>query len=407
MSIKRFKDPFFPNRPVQDPDYFEGRSGQVEEIINAFYQTMQGNPRHFIITGDRGIGKSSLLVQTEKIGKGDNTLAQKFNIENGVDKFDFVCCWVDAVDKQTVENLAEILLKNLQSTFNRFFGGLKFEIDLGGFVQIANKDKEEKSIADTVSIFCEQLRNAHEKIAKKGQHGIILFIDELDKMQVDTGIATFFKLVTEKLAREGLNNILFACSGITGSIQKLEDEHASIFRTFRDIPLPRFSKEESDEILVTGFTTVGFTFDKEVLEAVFALSGGFPEPIHILGSEILSVSEDDHICMKDFEKARKKVITEVRKNKLGDLLKKAGYGKYQLILEAIALEKSTNVSLDVISKHLQQDANQFSTNIGTLLDKGILVKIERGVYSFGDPLVKEYIKEFGVIKNEKIDGEEE
>jgi len=120
--------------------------------------------------------------------------------------------------------------------------------------------------------------------------------------------------------------------------------------------------------------------------------------LHIIGSEILSIDTDKHLTVEDFEIAKEKVIKEVRKNKLGDLLKRAGYGKYQLILEAMANHESSNVPLDVISKHLGVESNQFSTNIGTLIDKDIITRVDRSIYSFVDPLLKEYIKSFGVIK---------
>lgn len=58
---KRFIDPFFPNHPVDDPDRFAGRNVQVEEVIDSLFQIKNSNPKHSIITGDRGIGKSSLL----------------------------------------------------------------------------------------------------------------------------------------------------------------------------------------------------------------------------------------------------------------------------------------------------------------------------------------------------------
>lgn len=394
----RFIDPFFPNRPVQDPEYFEGRKEQVDEAVDALFQIMSNNPKHFVITGDRGIGKSSLLLQIKLLAQGNNALTDKFQIDKGCDKFDFLISWVDAVENQTLENLVVNLLKELQSTISSFFGSLKIELDLGGFVQISKKENTEKSIADIVNEFCKEIKKAHDKLPKKGKHGILLFIDELDKINPQSGIASFFKLATEKLNRDGITDVAFACSGITGAVQKLEDEHASIFRTLRDIPLHRFSKPESKEILTNGFDKAGFTYDESVVDEIFKLAAGFPEPLHVIGSELLSVGEDMHLSLDDFELAKDKVIKDVRKNKLGDILKRAGYGKYQLILEAMANHESENVPLEVITRHLDVESNQVSTNIGTLIDKNIITRVDRSIYAFVDPLLKEYIKSFGVIK---------
>lgn len=394
----RFIDPFFPNRPVQNPEYFEGRKEQVEEAVDALFQTLNNNPKHFIITGDRGIGKSSLLLQIKLLAQGNNALTDKLEIDKGCDKFDYLVSWVDAVENQSLANLVLNILNELQTTIESFFSSFTFELELGGFVQISKKESTDKSIADIVNEFCKQIKCVNEKLKKKSKYGIIIFIDELDKLNPQSGIASFLKLSTEKLNREGINNISFACSGITGAIQKLESDHASIFRTLRDIPLNRFSEKESEEILLNGFEKAGFTYDKKVVEEIYKLAGGFPEPLHIIGSEILSVGEDLHLSIEDFYLAKEKVIRDVRKNKLGELLKKAGYGKYQLILEAMANYELQNVPLVVITEHLNVESNQISTNLGTLIDKEIITRVDRSVYSFVDPLLKEYIKSFGVIK---------
>jgi Cdc6-like AAA superfamily ATPase len=394
----RFVDPFFPNRPVQNPEYFEGRKEQVEEAVDALFQTMNNNPKHFLISGDRGIGKSSLLLQIKLLSQGNNGLTDRLGIDNGCINFEYLISWVDAVENQTLDNLVLNILKELQTTIGSFISSFKFEFDLGGIIQISKKEVLEKSIADIVNEFCLNIKYAHDKLSKKDKHGIIIFIDELDKMNPQSGIASFLKLSTEKLNRDGITNVAFACSGITGAIQKLETEHASIFRTLRDIPLQRFTEKESEEILANGFSKAGFTYENKVVEEIFKLAGGFPEPLHIIGSEILSVGEDMHLTIEDFILAKEKVIKDVRKNKLGDLLKKAGYGKYQLILEAMAIYEKQNVPLEIITRHLNVESNQISTNIGTLIDKEIIIRVDRSIYSFADPLLKEYIKSFGVIK---------
>ena len=224
-------------------------------------------------------------------------------------------------------------------------------------------------------------------------------------MNPQSGVASFLKLSTEKLNRDEITNVAFACSGITGAVQKLENEHASIFRTLRDIPLQRFTELESEEILSNGFRNAGFSYEKSVIKGIYKLAAGFPEPLHIMGSEILSVGYDMHLDTDDFILAKEKVIRDVRRNKLGGLLKKAGYGKYQLILEAMANCDSQNVPLAMITQHLGVESNEISTNIGTLIDKEIISRVDRSIYAFVDPLLKEYIKSFGVIKLKDVDAE--
>lgn len=398
MSVKRrFIDPFFPNRPVDDPERFSGRDYQVDEVVDSLYQTANDNPKHTIITGDRGMGKSSLLLQTKLLATGDNRLADRLNVDLGYDKFDFIVAWHDANVDQTPQNIVSGLLRDLETNMSKFFGKFNLELELYGLKINSNKEESKKSVTDLVNDFCDLIKKSYKPVSEGKKQGILLFVDELDRVKPDSGIGSFFKLCTEKLNREGLKKVSFFCAGITGAVQKLEEDHASIFRTLRDIPIPRLSKEETTSILQKGFEKCGFTYEREVSESVYKLSVGFPEPVHILGSEMLSVSEDNHLTLSDYENAKKRVVTDVRRNKLESLLKRAGYGKYQLILQAMSTYEGSYVPLEFISNHIGYDQNQFSTNISNLIDRETISRVDKGVYTFVDPLLKEYIRNFGII----------
>ncbi|WP_218959066.1 hypothetical protein [Baaleninema simplex] len=79
------------------------------------------------------------------------------------------------------------------------------------------------------------------------------------------------------------------------------------------------------------------------------------------------------------------------------MLKLAGSGKYQFILEAMAEHNGPNVPLSFISDKIGLAQNQYSINMSTLVDRGIINRLDKGVYGFVDPLLKEYIREFGII----------
>ncbi|MBN2352559.1 MAG: ATP-binding protein, partial [Spirochaetales bacterium] len=79
----RFIDPFTPNRPIDDPDRFFGREDSVNELADSIHQIMHGNPKHTIITGARGVGKSSLLTQVCPASTGDNRLTDRLGVDRG------------------------------------------------------------------------------------------------------------------------------------------------------------------------------------------------------------------------------------------------------------------------------------------------------------------------------------
>lgn len=398
MVKKRIIDPFFPNRPVEDPNRFEGRENEIDEVIDSLFQSANGNPTHTIITGERGIGKSSLLLQSRLLATGNNSLAEKFNLDVGLEHFDFITAWVDGGADQTLENLIQSILRELQSSLINFLHGWKMEFDLAGFVKLSKSDPKDKSITDFVTEFIKEIRKVDKEVEKQGKQGIIIFIDELDRIPVNSGFASFLKICTERMVREGIKNVVFFAAGIKGAVQDFEQEHASILRTLRDIPLERFNEESAINILKNGFEKANHLFDNEILTMAFKFSAGFPEPIHLIGSELIAEDDDMFLSKEDFEKAKIKIIGDVRKNSLESKLKAAGIGKYQEILEAMARYPEDNIPLDFVSKAIELEPNQYATNISTLCERQIIFKVARGLYSFVDPLLKEYILNFGVIK---------
>src|SRR5258708_18098809 len=63
---------FNPFRPgtIVTPGMFSGRINELLTLEKALLQTKNGNPFHFLIHGERGIGKSSLLSYLQFIASG-------------------------------------------------------------------------------------------------------------------------------------------------------------------------------------------------------------------------------------------------------------------------------------------------------------------------------------------------
>lgn len=62
-------NPFRPNSIVA-PGMFCGRYQEIRSVEQCLFQTKHGNPQHFLIEGERGIGKSSLMLFAEWMAKG-------------------------------------------------------------------------------------------------------------------------------------------------------------------------------------------------------------------------------------------------------------------------------------------------------------------------------------------------
>ena len=62
-------NPFKPNSLV-NPGMFSGRTEELDTIEKCLFQAKHGNPQHFLIEGERGIGKSSLFFYLQMLAAG-------------------------------------------------------------------------------------------------------------------------------------------------------------------------------------------------------------------------------------------------------------------------------------------------------------------------------------------------
>ena len=67
-------NPFRPNSIVS-PELFRGRMEEIRFIEQSLFQTKNGNPQHFLIEGEKGLGKSSLFLKVEQQASGKLALS--------------------------------------------------------------------------------------------------------------------------------------------------------------------------------------------------------------------------------------------------------------------------------------------------------------------------------------------
>jgi Cdc6-like AAA superfamily ATPase len=69
-------NPFRPNSIATD-ELFQGRSDEMQFIERSLFQTKNGNPQHFLIEGERGLGKSSLFFRVAQQAKDEKAIDDK------------------------------------------------------------------------------------------------------------------------------------------------------------------------------------------------------------------------------------------------------------------------------------------------------------------------------------------
>ncbi|RJP67034.1 MAG: ATP-binding protein [Ignavibacteriales bacterium] len=250
-------NPFKPNSPVP-PGMFIGRIEEIERIESQLFQIRAGQSTNFLITGERGIGKSSLLLFTKFIAQGDITFSSK------EDKLNFLVIDTDIDPKTTQLGLVKKIELNLRKALDRSEPTKKFFSDVWGFLKKieaagfkigANKSDnfdetafEEFvfSLSDTVN----RLSNDQsENIFNAKYDGVLLLIDEADNSSPELNLGTFLKLLLEKLQRRNCNHFIVGLAGLPILKQTLINSHPSSLRLFEDILVEQLTNKEVERVI--------------------------------------------------------------------------------------------------------------------------------------------------------------
>lgn len=243
-------NPFKPFGPV-NPGVFVGRLDELRRLKSALVQTSAGQPVNFMITGERGIGKTSLLLYLKHAAEG------RFQVEHS--KLSFVVIDTD-VDRDTTQLglIAKVEL-GLEKALGRQEAGRDFLKKAWGFVQRVEagglKLNEMRKVSDELLLdqFAYSLAETANRICSEADaptlwtakaDGILILVDEADNGSKSLHLGSFFKLLAERLQRRSCNRVMFGLAGLPTLRKVMHESHPSSLRLFDEIVLERLSNDE-------------------------------------------------------------------------------------------------------------------------------------------------------------------
>jgi Cdc6-like AAA superfamily ATPase len=331
--IKR--NPFKPSSVARQAT-FAGRIKEKKEIVNGLCQAVYGTPYNFIITGERGVGKTSLaqyikdfaisaedeftaLVEKELLNDSHDEIEEPtlvmpedidmnfLVISSVISENTDVSILINIINGQLSKELAEIeTLKGYAKKFFGFLKNVKF-LDSGYHEPSDDRQQEEKidDLAREISDVCIRLI---EK--KKVRNGILLIFDEASEVSDNVNMGFFFKTLTQLLDQNGCSNYSCILVGLDELKEKLVKSHESSSRVFKEINLRAFTIEESKLAVIRGMALANilnhghnriFKMDDDVLNEICRLSKGAPSMIQRLASAAFDNDDDYCITMSDLK----------------------------------------------------------------------------------------------------------
>ncbi|MEX0755289.1 MAG: ATP-binding protein [Actinomycetota bacterium] len=400
QTVLRAPNPFTPGKRLTRPDLFSGRTPQLEQGIRLLRQAASGNARHGLITGDRGIGKSSLASQIENIARGDDRYGSYVR-DDGEPLFNFVVAEYIAQRGDGVAELVTGLLDALDRARNKR-NGLQWELEIDLKV-LKGKARQVERERDAMTLLVDGLDDVWKAVQKRGASGVLLVIDEIDRVAEAPGVGTMFKVATEMLSARGLENIVLLPVGSVGAKELLTQEHASVGRVFDVIHVPLLETEESMDIVGRALDGTGVGILADVNEEIARLASGFPHPVHLIGFEAYEVDDDGVIDWEDQEVGLFAIVSEKWKDEFDADYIAAGTGKNRDILRTMANYDGEDVPSAHICATLGVKQPEISSNMGSLMKRDVIVRTDRGMYRFKDAMFRIYVEYLEILGREPVE----
>jgi len=310
-TLKRI-NPFKPNLPV-NPEGFVGRKAEIGILESALHQTRAGRPRPFWISGERGIGKTSLLNYASFLAQKGNDAKNDFNflvINADIGQRTTRFGLIRRVERGLERELAKTEKERhyLHKTWGFLHQIKALGIELQGEQAMENEelllDEFVYSLSRTAQRLCEE--DDTKRIFSSHYDGVLILVDEVDNAPDQLGLGEFFQLFLLGIQRQpGGNKVMVGLAGLPEMEDVLRKSHLSSLRLFKDISLDRLDSDEVSSIIdiyldiANDLNETQTTITSEARESLIGLTEGYPYFIQQFGYSVFEADTDNQIDIED------------------------------------------------------------------------------------------------------------
>ena len=337
-------NPFKPGTIVH-PGMFAGRIDELGLLETALFQTQNGNAAHFLIHGERGIGKSSLLMVVNYYATGAMETIEK-------NTYNFLAIGIELEPNNTYEEIIRKVARELQRQVDKNQALKKRLKDVWQFITKwevlgVKYNRETAPVEAMIEELADKLATIAEFMSQDNG-GIFLFIDEADKPPVSAGLGGFVTCLTERLTKRGANNVGIGVVGRSNVSKKMRASHKSSVRILTQIPLSVLGDDERKQVVNLGLDEAekknGFrvSIEERALALISMLSEGYPHFIQQYAYSAFDQDSDNIIDMAD-------VITGL--NKENGALQQLGMRHFENMYTEEVRSDDYRMVLQIIAQH--------------------------------------------------------
>lgn len=283
--------PFTPGVPVPI-EFFVGRLQEIQTMMSAVRKSIgQSTIERLFVTGERGIGKSSICRFVELAAEKELSILPIHVFLGGVNTLE-----------EMVRRVFERLVREsaTQPWFGRikdFLGNHIKQMDIFGLsVEFAASDQDLKR---AVSDFVPTMKNLLDKFGGE-RKGLLLILDDINGLASIPAFANWLKSLVDEFAITASQfPFTLVLVGLPERRTQLVSSQPSLDRVFELVEIRRFEHTETGDFFRRAFSKVNVEVSEAAIDVLTRYSGGYPVFMHELGDAAFKTDNDNFIDEPD------------------------------------------------------------------------------------------------------------
>jgi hypothetical protein len=398
-------NPFRPNSIATD-ELFQGRSEEMQFIERSLFQTKNGNPQHFLIEGERGLGKSSLFLRVAQQAKGEKAIDDKLFVN-------FIVLNIELDSSQSFFEIIRAIsseLKNAISEREKIKTLAKSVWDFLSAWEIlgVKYHKIDELKIQPYEVLNDLVGNLSNLInaAKDEIDGIVILLDEADRPSEKASLGEIIKLFTEKLTKKGCDKVLLGITGQPGLVTKLKASHESASRIFTVLNLKTLSNSENYSVVNSGLkianriNAIKTTIEPDAIELISQLSEGYPHFLQEFAFMAFEKDTDGKITIEDVKTGafgEQGALNQLGEKYFHDLyFTQIASNDYRKVLQAMAHYSDDWVNRENINSKVKIKDTTLNNALQALKTRGIIITnpSQQGVFRLPTKSFAAWIKAY-------------
>lgn len=337
---------FYPDQIVP-PERFGDRESQINQIGYTLDAILESRPRGAMISGERGIGKTSMLAKVEQICLERNFLPLLVSLHEFESPGEFFDTLFEEIDASVKKIGLWQKLKTVLGEFSKEWNHI---------IKIKRKPKTLQAAAEIKFTILLEKMKAHN------QKSLVFLLDESDGLKKYIVSLQILRNIWTALCKQGYN-LSFFFAGSENLVQDL-GQYSPLKRHCIPIELGRFTESECLTVIDKLQEGCKNKLPLDLKKKISSISGGFPHYIHVLGNYIslalkqkaknpwkeafrnylLEINEFENIIklsekISDVQKSILRTMNPFTKNSPKELAKKSGVNAATIPVQLNRLSK--------------------------------------------------------------------